>query len=76
MDLKFDNETIVRLLYKARRKIASREAIYNCRCQIDRYLNYEKWKKQHIKKEREGNGKNISLKYCPNCGKRMDGDEE
>lgn len=53
MDLKFDNETIAILLYKARRKIAFRNAIYNCRCQIDSSLSYEEWKKKHIKKERE-----------------------
>lgn len=50
MDLKFDNETIAILLYKARRRIALRKAIYNCRCDTDRYLSYEEWKKKHIKK--------------------------
>lgn len=49
MDLKFDNETIAILLYKARRRIALRKAIYNCRCDIDS-LSYEEWKKKHIKK--------------------------
>lgn len=53
MDLKFDNETIAILLYQARREIASRNEIYNCRCQIDSYLSYEEWKKKHIKKERK-----------------------
>ena len=53
MDLEFDNETIVILLYKARRQIASREAIYNCRCQINSSLSYAEWKKKHINKERE-----------------------
>lgn len=60
MDLKFDNVTIAIMLYKARRKIALRKAIYNCRCQIDSSLSYEK----------------CSLKYCPYCGKRMDGGVE
>lgn len=54
MDLKFDKVTIAILLYKARREIALRKAIYNCRCQIDSSLSYEEWKKKHIKKEKSG----------------------
>ena len=53
MDLKFDNETIAIMLYKARRQIAFRKAIYNCRCQIDSGLTYEEWKKK-IKKKKRG----------------------
>lgn len=60
MDLKFDNVTIAIMLYKARREIAFRKAIYNCRCQNDSSLSYEEWKKQHIKKDGEKNGQNIS----------------
>lgn len=53
MDLKFDNVTIAIMLYKARRKIALRKAIYNCRCQIDSSLSYEEWKKKCLKKDGE-----------------------